>query len=508
MFFYFYSINDSIMNRISVLAYCIILAVTIFLGCKRKTNIVIEGNIAGYSNQSVCIYPAQSVYINQPYGEPLQCINTDENGDISFTINAKDDNFYYLFTQDQQLIVETPILAGEDDSIGFRTSIYNLSTPEFLGNNADFNRYMLHQSQSLSRTFRYNRVNEWPIDEFVCFADSIELEYLNVLDSMALSRSVGEKGIKMLKADLHLFMACKRFEYLRHHINETQGEWRYLVPGKRYYSFKDKLFDITSEFWFLPNFSQAVEAMLEDDFQNFAEVISNPVEMNSKRFELKLQIVDSDYQGVVKEVALTQLARRFPEYLSSPDFYKNMDAADSIMKSLSREPTLLEYFKKQVDKVSTIKPGAIAPNFILPNRTGEMVSLDEFKGKVVLLIFWGTWCPPCLTSIPKYIDFQEIFKDQEFAAIFISLEARRDDVEAWRMFIEGKGNLAERLLNRKSFPGVHLVAQGQFANPQVQPYVITYAPSYVIIDKEGLIVSPRVNLDDSLVSQVKRLVQQ
>jgi thiol-disulfide isomerase/thioredoxin len=494
------------MNRINGLIYCLLVTTTFFCGCERKPKIVIEGSIAGYINQSICIYPAQSIYINKPYGEPLQCINTDENGDFTFTINAKDDYFYYLFTKDQQLIIETPILLNRGDTVGFRTSIYNLSTPEFWGDNADFNQYMLQQSQTLSRIFRYNRVNEWPIDEFSCFVDSIELEYRNVLDSMVLTKSFEEKGIKMLKADLLLYMACKRFEYLRHHINETQGEWRYLIPSKTFYSFKDSLFEITSEFWFLPNFSQAIDAMLEDDFQNVSEVIANPVEMYSKRFKQKLQRIINDYSGIVKEVALSQLARRFPEYLSSSDFYKNMEAADSIMKGISREPTLLEYFTKQVEKVSNIKPEAIAPNLTLPNKSGKMVSLDEFKGKVVLLIFWGTWCPPCLTSIPKYIEIQEKFKDQDFAAVFISLEARLDDVEGWRMFIEGKGNLAERLLNGKPFPGVHLVALGQFANLQVQSYVITYAPSYVIIDQEGRIVSPRVYLDDSLISQVESLI--
>jgi thiol-disulfide isomerase/thioredoxin len=365
---------------------------------------------------------------------------------------------------------------------------------------------MLQQSQTLSRTFRYNRVNEWPIDEFSCFVDSIELKYRNVLDSIALTKGFEEKGIEMLKADLLLFMACKRFEYLRHHINETQGEWRYLIPSKSFYSFKDSLFEITSEFWFLPNFSQAVDAMLENDFQNVSEVITNPVEMFSKRFELKFQRIINDYSGIVKEVALSQLARRFPEYLSSPLFFENMEVVDSIMRGISMEPTLLNYFTKQVEKVSTIKPGVIAPNLTLPSKTSELVSLDEFKGKVVLLIFWGTWCPPCLTSIPKYIQIQEKFKDQDFVAVFISLEARYDDVEGWRMFIDGKGKLAEKLLKGKPLPGVHLVAQGQFANPQVQPYVITYAPSYVLIDHEGRIVSPRVNLDESIISQVESLI--
>ncbi|MCG9127562.1 redoxin domain-containing protein [Candidatus Poribacteria bacterium] len=66
--------------------------------------------------------------------------------------------------------------------------------------------------------------------------------------------------------------------------------------------------------------------------------------------------------------------------------------------------------------------GKPAPEITITNLKGEELSLEDFKGQVVLLDFWATWCGPCITEIPKVKKTYEKYKDQKFQIIGISLD--------------------------------------------------------------------------------------
>ena len=68
------------------------------------------------------------------------------------------------------------------------------------------------------------------------------------------------------------------------------------------------------------------------------------------------------------------------------------------------------------------KNGDSAPAFSLKEITGETVSLDQYKGQIVLLDFWATWCPPCKKSIPELITLQSKYKEQGLVVLGISLD--------------------------------------------------------------------------------------
>ena len=74
------------------------------------------------------------------------------------------------------------------------------------------------------------------------------------------------------------------------------------------------------------------------------------------------------------------------------------------------------------DKAPTSPGGKPAPSFTLQDLKGKTVSLSDFKGKVVVLDFWATWCPPCVKEIPHFIALYEQYKDQGFAIVGISVD--------------------------------------------------------------------------------------
>lgn len=64
----------------------------------------------------------------------------------------------------------------------------------------------------------------------------------------------------------------------------------------------------------------------------------------------------------------------------------------------------------------------LAPDFSLKDATGKTVKLSDYRGKVVLLNFWATWCGPCKIEIPWFIEFQQQYKDRDFAVLGVSLD--------------------------------------------------------------------------------------
>ena len=64
----------------------------------------------------------------------------------------------------------------------------------------------------------------------------------------------------------------------------------------------------------------------------------------------------------------------------------------------------------------------LAPAFTLPDGSGKQRSLEDFRGKVVLLHFWASWCPPCLTEMPEVLDMAKAFVDTDLRIVAISLD--------------------------------------------------------------------------------------
>ena len=89
-----------------------------------------------------------------------------------------------------------------------------------------------------------------------------------------------------------------------------------------------------------------------------------------------------------------------------------------------------KFGRPHLDDVSSRKP---APDFSLQALNGSALSLSEYKGKVVLVNFWATWCDPCRREIPRFVDLQKKYADRGFQIVGISLD---DDAKAVPLFYQ------------------------------------------------------------------------
>jgi thiol-disulfide isomerase/thioredoxin len=71
---------------------------------------------------------------------------------------------------------------------------------------------------------------------------------------------------------------------------------------------------------------------------------------------------------------------------------------------------------------------SVAPNFSLLDLTGQRIDLSSFRGKVVLLDFWATWCDPCRDEIPHFVELQDRYRDHGLQIIGISMDDEPEPV--------------------------------------------------------------------------------
>jgi thiol-disulfide isomerase/thioredoxin len=67
-------------------------------------------------------------------------------------------------------------------------------------------------------------------------------------------------------------------------------------------------------------------------------------------------------------------------------------------------------------------PPAPSPGWKLRDVDGKLVASDDFKGKVLVVDFWATWCPPCRTEIPGYIDLQKKYASEGLVFVGVSVD--------------------------------------------------------------------------------------
>ena len=72
-----------------------------------------------------------------------------------------------------------------------------------------------------------------------------------------------------------------------------------------------------------------------------------------------------------------------------------------------------------------------APDFTLPRIDGGQLQLSSYRGKVVLLDFWATWCVPCREETPHFVEMQEKYKDRGLQIIGISMDDSPDPVRTF-----------------------------------------------------------------------------
>jgi len=204
----------------------------------------------------------------------------------------------------------------------------------------------------------------------------------------------------------------------------------------------------------------------------------------SERFEpgLLLALGDPFLQGLIRDGRFEE-ARKLCRLL--------VDESDS--------SSVREHFQARLDRIEML--GKPAPAISGSGIDGEAIALGDLKGKVVLVAFWATWCPPCITETPALKDLRSQYKDKGFEILGVNLDEVR----------EGQGEpdktraRVRRFLVDYGVEWPNILGQ-RASTDAAKAYGVDVIPAAFLVDREGKIVQVEQGGED-LEKAIARLFQ-
>lgn len=216
--------------------------------------------------------------------------------------------------------------------------------------------------------------------------------------------------------------------------------------------------------------SKVFEKPYNELMESFSLVMSEKIKANSTMFSSIMAVQPLD-----------------PEKYS--DVYKLLD--DGLMSKFSNNENV-KMFHQVVQRLTASKNGETAPEINLPDQNGNPVALSSFKGKVVLIDFWASWCGPCRREMPNVVAAYKKYKSKGFEIYGVSLDREKQD---WLDAIKKDGITWTQVSDLKYWE----CEAAKLYNVQGIPYT-------VLLDKDGKIIAKNLRgaeLDKKLAEVLK-----
>jgi peroxiredoxin len=221
---------------------------------------------------------------------------------------------------------------------------------------------------------------------------------------------------------------------------------------------------------------QPTEAAFADELKAFDAILAkyssdksdDAASVHLMKARLYLEVFDENEKAVV---ILKQIKTDYPNTQVAANL-------DQVIASI----------EKQMAAADTLAIGKQFPAFNVTDLTGKAVTLDTFKGKIVLIDFWATWCGPCVAELPHVQAAYEKFHGKGFEVLGISLDRDRAKLDGF--------------LEKNKMPWTHHYdPEGKLA----QEYGINAIPATFLVDGEGKIIAKDLR-GDALEKELAKLL--
>ena len=213
-------------------------------------------------------------------------------------------------------------------------------------------------------------------------------------------------------------------------------------------------------------------------------IYRSPITDEKQKQEFAMKLYDMNQQNLMAH--LRYIAEHYADQTSAIAAISSLNpdkdavlietALATMEKSNPGSSVVSEYrtkAKADKEKRERMKEGNPAPEFSYPDAKGKMHSLKEFKGKVLVIDFWASWCGPCRAEIPHLKQYYEEFKNnKDVAFLSVSIDAKRAD---W-----------EKAVKEENMPWLQLLAPNG-GKEIMESYQFSGIPFIIVLDKEGKI---------------------
>ncbi len=194
------------------------------------------------------------------------------------------------------------------------------------------------------------------------------------------------------------------------------------------------------------------------------------------------ELMEKNLSGKTKQIAagiiMESLTHQYNVMNDSLD--TSMNKTFNYLQQIISDPEAVSANQNRLEQALTYRRisrrGEPAPDFELLDTSGKKYTLTDFKGKVVYLDIWASWCKPCIEQFPAAQKLGEKYKDEDrLIFLTVSVDNKR---EAWL-----KG------LKDHKPEGIQLWAEGGYASSFTKRYGSLGVPQYVVIDRNGKIIN-------------------
>ena len=180
----------------------------------------------------------------------------------------------------------------------------------------------------------------------------------------------------------------------------------------------------------------------------------------NKAFPYGTKVPDGEREPLVKE------ARKYFTDAAKYTDVKTPDGKSSIGLKATHE-------LNRLDNMPNLKVGGIAPEIDASDLEGKRLKLSDYRGKVIMLVFWGSWCGPCMAMVPKEKDLWERHKSKSFALLGVNCGDNRK---------VAKRTVADRQMGWPSWYDGE-----EIRGPIETDYDVPHWPRVYLIDRHGVI---------------------
>lgn len=203
-----------------------------------------------------------------------------------------------------------------------------------------------------------------------------------------------------------------------------------------------------------------------------------------RAYPILKMILPNILSGLSGDIRKYCLAFEFSRFYLNTDKVTQVLKLDSLLETVSYyigDSTLINTLKNNshskietFEELSFLSKGEKAPDFYLSDVNGKFHALHDFKGKLIYLSFWATWCSPCIKTLPQKNALIREYENKSIVFINISFDRDKDK---WEKFIEDH-----------PVSGLNLICKGNWEDVIKTNYYIQGIPKYVLISKVGEII--------------------